>query len=723
MGNTDSTKICNEDNNENDNNERNSKIRNFCGCSCIRKKQEQNEISRSNTFNIKRNKGVIYSTRSFVTKNITNTNMLSTNINNTRYCKTTESIDLFPQNGLQQDQPLDTLYAKTIVNAINYSQLKKVVSLKKIEKKKILEGFLRKSSLKVKTYDYWYGKLNELIKITTETKRSFIDFEIDAKFMSFDSLKQTISSYYTELISSKEINLFNFYVNYIESFYNTDENIQMHTERILTTMSYESKTSSKIERNKEMITTDINNMMKICLDEQKVPWMLSCMDDKETSFFLVMLSHEFYNNSNPSNVTNIKSFNKKIYDFINTFYYIYIIKKYNFITDTKNAYISFPKQDIHSILKHPQYSYTTFDSNLYKMLKKHIIPPNNSDSSSKITNKHSKNKTTKYEYYNGEYDPSSFLYAGFGKLYKKHSSSYYEGMFRYGKHNGIGIKFKEKDIKHFIFYGGEWRKGEFHGYGMKIEIIDLTIIIKRGFFIKGLLRDGEYEKYSENNIYEITKYKGTFNDKEQYEGKSTLSINTYIKNKKNGQWEFNEEYEYEGNFIDGKENSANAIAKKNFPLKKYSYIYKGSFVNGSMNGFGIITYSGNYFIKNYEGFFQNDCTFCLYGIVTFKSGDVYEGFFDENNQKDYLGLYRHYEKDNNIGDHFFGGFQKDKKEGLGRFIAVSKKKVLVGNYTNGEKNGIFELISCNNNEITSKRKMKYHCEDNDVMESTDAFIL
>ena len=73
-------------------------------------------------------------------------------------------------------------------------------------------------------------------------------------------------------------------------------------------------------------------------------------------------------------------------------------------------------------------------------------------------------------------------------------------------------------------------------------------------------------------------------------------------NKKTNNLEINEEYEYKGNFKEGKEDSQGEC-KKNLKTEGYSYTYKGNFQNGLMNGYGIISFSENYFIKQYEGFF------------------------------------------------------------------------------------------------------------------------
>lgn len=355
----------------------------------------------------------------------------------------------------------------------------------------------------------------------------------------------------------------------------------------------------------------------------------------------------------------------------------------------------------------------------------------------------------KHHIYQGEYDKDLCLYSGHGVLYKRHSNTIYEGTFRYGKKSGIGIKHKELSDKKYEYTCGEWEHNKLNGYGYYIYINHMNIEIKEGYYINGTLRSGSHITLNEVNdtLIEVIKYNGTLNEHEQYDGDGSIIKETYILNKRHCIWENTVKYEYKGKFKNGNENGYGKCHKV-FKLKDYEYEYSGTFNNGAMNGYGKIVYSENYYIKEYEGFFDNDQQFYLYGIVKFKSGDVYEGFFGESYQKEFVGLYQHYEdavKD--VADNFFGHYVKDKKNGIGRFYSPSSLKVLVGSYVNGEKNGMFQLISncqrnrkelakCksfgdfihkteeqqgkyNNNNETQKGKMYYLCEDNEIVDCSD----
>ena len=354
----------------------------------------------------------------------------------------------------------------------------------------------------------------------------------------------------------------------------------------------------------------------------------------------------------------------------------------------------------------------------------------------------------KLHIYQGEYDKDLCLYSGYGVLYKRYSNALYEGTFRYGKKSGIGIKYKELSDKKYKYICGEWERNKLNGYGYHLYINHMNIEIKEGHYIDGKIHSGSHITLNEINetLIEVTKYEGTLNEHEQYEGNGSLIKETYVLNKRHCIWENTVKYEYKGTFRNGNEHG-NGKCRKVFKLKDYEYEYCGSFNNGAMNGYGKIVYSENYYIKEYEGFFDNDQQFYLYGIVRFKSGDVYEGFFGESYQKEFVGLYQHYEESlKGVADNFFGHYVKDKKNGIGRFFSPSSLKVLIGCYVNGEKNGMFQLISnykrnnkplmnCKsfgdfihkteeqegtyNNKESQKGKMYYLCEDNEIVDCSD----
>ena len=357
-----------------------------------------------------------------------------------------------------------------------------------------------------------------------------------------------------------------------------------------------------------------------------------------------------------------------------------------------------------------------FRKNSRQKTHKNLLESNNNiDLIKKLINDNNK----KIEIYKGEYDNSLYLYAGLGTLIKPKHSSLYNGTFRYGKKEGIGIYYRQYSTEHFKYYMGEFTNNKFDGYGILIEFNYKYLKIQKGNFYNSHFISGTLfifnERIIENHL-EITKFEGELETNISnliiYKNFGHLLKLSYNFNKKKNIYELEKEYDYTGHFLSGKEGGKGFLRHI---LKKegYSYEYKGNFMNGEINGYGIIEYSDNFFIKKYEGFFKNSKTFDKYGIVYFKSGDVYEGFFDEKNLKSICGLYWYNNNNENytyhLGiDNFFGEFRDDKKNGFGRYVSYNDnmKQVLFGNYFRGDKNGLFILIHNEEDENLKEEKKK-----------------
>ena len=648
-----------------------------------------------------------------------------------------------------------------ISNFVENCELKKLFSFKRKEKQERLAMQMKKVKGKVKNKEYFENKLKDYIHIAIRGKEHlFISCDELETYIhsSFKDLRKRIKHYYANEICTKYLNFYNTFLSCFKDVLQTEESTNRNEDNF-GAFDGEGKENDK-ELNMSIIENDIENMYHICfdMDSRVIPMKLNDMDMKKKSCLLLMMSNEFDNN------TNKLFLNKKISQFVRKFYYIYILKKYSYISKTSDFNL-FSKKDIYAILTDEVYDFYCKDSSILNKYKSYImkkqkrrvcfidspiqLPEESKDdgfirepliqkerkknkmktynSIRDVTVNHNSNpnlksylhkftknivrdeinndfkldaehisaieeKLKKNLYYKGEYDNTNFLFAGLGTLYKKYTNSIYQGTFRMGKKHGLGIQFKQVSDSYFKYYTGEWTNNTYDGYGFSFEIKKNAITIKKGLFERNHFISGEYYSFYENNnrILEIVKFEGNFKD-DKYDSIGVLNKVSYGISKKTGQWEMLDEYDYKGMFREGKE-EGQGESKKSLKTVGYSYSYQGNFENGLMNGYGVITYSDNYFIKKYEGFFNNDQTFYIYGIVYFKSGDIYEGFF-EKYQKDYLGLYQHYEPLlDRVSDNFFGYFSKDKKDGFGRFIFEQQKKVMVGQYNYGEKNGMFEVI-------------------------------
>jgi len=299
------------------------------------------------------------------------------------------------------------------------------------------------------------------------------------------------------------------------------------------------------------------------------------------------------------------------------------------------------------------------------------------------------------QFYNGELCKFNHLYFGYGRLYKNVKKYAYYGTFKMGRKNGIGKIFKKISENEYFYYGGEFTNNKYEGYGHSLLYLKQgpkkTIIIRDGIFSQNDFTHGQQIIIEDRENVEIIyeEYYGYLQNN-VYSGRGSLKKRHLILNKINdNKYEAEYEYEYEGEFSNNLENGHGA-AKKIFKLQNYSYRYEGEFLNGMMDGIGCIKYEGNYYIQSYEGVFEQDKTFCRYGRVKFKSGDEYEGFF-ENGKKAEVGIYFYKDKKNKR-ENFFGRFAEDNRDGIGRYNKPLENKVFVGKYIDGEKNGIFNLV-------------------------------
>ena len=322
-------------------------------------------------------------------------------------------------------------------------------------------------------------------------------------------------------------------------------------------------------------------------------------------------------------------------------------------------------------------------------------------------------KNEKFDFYSGQYDNNIYKYSGLGTLIKQRKSSCYTGTFRYGKKEGFGIFYKHLTEKHIVYYMGEFYQNKFNGFGIYIEINDNLFLMKKGNFDNKNFISGKYCKISYDNkikILNFIKYEGDFDEENKYNNYGHLIKQTFNYNEKKEVYEIENDYEYKGFFINGLENGKSYL-KCNFKNKGYYYEYNGDFKNGLKNGYGIIKYSSDFFIKSYEGFFLNDEQFNCYGIVNFKSGDKYEGFFNDDMLKDNVGLYYYYDHESKkLNDNYFGLFKNDRKNGIGRFIMEKDgiNKLFYGTYLNGMKDGYFSLVY---EEEDLKKKEKFNEEN------------
>ena len=315
-------------------------------------------------------------------------------------------------------------------------------------------------------------------------------------------------------------------------------------------------------------------------------------------------------------------------------------------------------------------------------------------------------KKNQSEYYNGQYDNTIYLYAGLGTLVSNNLKKLYYGTFRYGKKEGMGISYhlNENFMEYFM---GEFHNNKKFGFGTKISITNKELIHLEGTFKGDNIIKGTYKKIFLKNINTIitTHYLGNF-ENTKFSGSGKMHEKTYIFDQKTCIYEIIQIVEYIGEFFNGKKNGKGKEMLKHFKYNTKNYRYEGNFINGVKDGYGKIIYDKSNFVQKYEGFFVKDKPFQIYGIIDFKSGDVYEGFF-ENNLKDYVGLYLFRDsKSKKFIEEYLGGFLEDYKDGIGRTIVQDSEevKMLRGNYKRGDKEGQFEKVISKIEDVKNKKR-------------------
>ena len=661
------------------------------------------------------------------------------------------------------------LQCGTIINDFILFQLKRKKIKQQLNELQDELGIIFKRQFKEKYYPFVRYKNYYTEKFETLLDNFFKDKEGESyevpnelRFLpDFNKLKTILRDHYIKSIMNNQIIFYQKLLEYIRSTMPKKETtikpkqfvpptIKNFFSSIKTSIDKDlvklTESDESIDEDRRIIENDIDNLYEICLDlpYDKVPMKLTNYPIEKNSVLLRMIMNEFLLGE-----VYIKG---DIRAFVSKFYFNYIMKKYHYLSKTDSFYI-IDYYYLNSCYKryHPSLDEDSTDD---EQISLSGITPDG-ESPGLFIDFDEKCSNIKL-LYDGEYDNSTYLFGGFGTLLDVEENTCYEGMFRYGKRHGIGI-FWEEDEKNKIFsyYAGEWKKDKRNGCGINIVIsvvsnnivnkedldmlnkqkIEITVEYKKGTFVNnkfitGIIQtytsitmlnpEGEQQetfKKKKNKtqekviVFVYTKYQGEIdplNDK--YTGHGLYKKREYSYNEQKNIIEIESDYDYTGDFVNGFEDGQGVLKYYNLS-ERYNSEYKGGFSQGKINGYGRITYSENFFIKQYEGFFKDNMKFYLYGRVEFRSGDIYEGFFDDKFQKDYIGLYQHcpkVKKDENSKekekipevklpvwkyDNYFGYFNKDKKHGLGRFISTVSMKSLRGSYVNGEKQACFQLTS------------------------------
>ena len=322
--------------------------------------------------------------------------------------------------------------------------------------------------------------------------------------------------------------------------------------------------------------------------------------------------------------------------------------------------------------------------------------------------------------YIGEFDNDK--YHGKGKLYLNNDDKFYpclnyllyDGEWKYGKRSGKGVEYYINGKKK---YEGEFDNDNYHGNGKLYKDFEsknyqsLYYLFYNGDWKYGQRRKG-IEYYSNGN----KKYDGEFdNDKYHGNGKLYFQFDNQFNNRNieslnyEGEWKLgkksgrgkeylpNGKLIYEGLYENNKYND-----KEGRFYFKNGYNYIGSFVNGKIEGKGILFFDGNYYVdKTIEvmnNLFENpseildDLEIFTKNVLKgdFSQIKKYEGNFVNNNKEGFgICYYKN-------GTLYSGEWKNNKYDGNGTFYKKNGK-FIEGKWKNGKKNGHMILYDGDSN--------------------------
>ena len=158
------------------------------------------------------------------------------------------------------------------------------------------------------------------------------------------------------------------------------------------------------------------------------------------------------------------------------------------------------------------------------------------------------------EYYSGQYDNTTYLYAGYGTLIQPEKNMCYTGTFKYGLKDGMGIQYEESNKNNiFIYYIGEFKNNIINGYGEKIIIKNNTFYYREGLFNDKIFLHGKVKIIKDSinkGEIEVINYEGDMSN-DLFNGYGILIQKTYTINEYK-KYDFLYEKEYKGQFKNGK---------------------------------------------------------------------------------------------------------------------------------------------------------------------------
>ena len=276
-----------------------------------------------------------------------------------------------------------------ICNFVNYNY-RRLYSKLKYNKmiNKLQNIFCVESIYFPKKKNYYETLLNNKLKNFFDNKEDILEkiYEEEKIFLElhdFEGLKNMIKEYYANDICSNNINFYNDFLEYVKDKKNLKQLIEkkrsaqnqnvnpiklkQSIKKLITIQKliYKKNTDSLLDSQINFIKKDIENLYNLCLNvsEEELPEKIDDITNSNKSYLLMLLNDELKSNS------QIFLYGK-LRIFIKSLYYIYLLKKYNFLSSTYNNYYKIGKDEFDSIINNKKYYLKVNDIEKFKKIRK-----------------------------------------------------------------------------------------------------------------------------------------------------------------------------------------------------------------------------------------------------------------------------------------------------------------------------------------------------------------
>ena len=202
---------------------------------------------------------------------------------------------------------------------------------------------------------------------------------------NFEGLKKMIKSYYANDICYNKINFYNDFFEYVKKkknlkvfIHNKIEDNINETNRLKSSIKKLMRIQKIFKSDKEkdnvfdsqieFIEKDIDNLFKLCFltPIEKLPNKIDDIESENKSYLLMLLSDELKLNTDFFIYGQLRVF-------VKFFYYLFVLKKFGFLSSTNNLYNKIEKEDFNKVINNKKYYINISDIEAFKLINKYKI--------------------------------------------------------------------------------------------------------------------------------------------------------------------------------------------------------------------------------------------------------------------------------------------------------------------------------------------------------------